>query len=102
KGQRVFTAGHSFHFFMPAILADIAKKAEVEDHKQLGLSAIGGSRVYQHWNAGSIKLTYYAGSDITAKPLPGPPTKAGIYTVVATESNQAKDLLKAGNVDVFT
>lgn len=50
KGQRIFSAGHSFHFFVPPILADIAKKAEIADHKQLGLSAIGGSRVYQHWN----------------------------------------------------
>jgi hypothetical protein len=49
KGQRVYSSGHSFHFFMPPILADIAKKAEFKDHKQLGLSAIGGSRVYQHW-----------------------------------------------------
>lgn len=51
KGQRVFFSGHSFHYFMPPILADIAKKAEIKDHTQVGLSAIGGSRVYQHWNA---------------------------------------------------
>lgn len=50
KGQRVFSAGHSFHYFMPPILADIAKKAQIKDHTQVGLSAIGGSRVYQHWN----------------------------------------------------
>lgn len=50
KGQRVFSAGHSFHYFMPPILADIAKKAKIDDHKQVGLSSIGGSRVYQHWN----------------------------------------------------
>ena len=50
KGQRVFFSGHSFHYFMPAILADLAKKAGIEDHTQVGLSAIGGSRVYQHWN----------------------------------------------------
>jgi hypothetical protein len=50
QGQRIFFTGHSFHFFMPPILADIAKKADIKDHTQLGLSAIGGSRVYQHWN----------------------------------------------------
>ena len=55
KGQRVFSAGHSFHFFMPPILADIAKKADIKDHKQLGLSAIGGSRVIQHWNVAEEK-----------------------------------------------
>ena len=51
KGQRVYFSGHSFHYFMPPILSDIAKKAGIKDHTQLGLSAIGGSRVYQHWYA---------------------------------------------------
>src|ERR1051325_4226014 len=50
KGQRIFFTGHSFHYFMPTILADMAKKAGIKDHTQVGLSAIGGSRVYQHWN----------------------------------------------------
>src|SRR3954466_8033719 len=49
KGQRVYYSGHSFHYFMPPILADIAKKAGVKDHTMLGISALGGSRVYQHW-----------------------------------------------------
>lgn len=51
KGQRIYFSGHSFHYFMPPILADIAKKADIKDHTQVGLSAIGGSRVYQHWSA---------------------------------------------------
>ena len=50
KGQRIFFSGHSFHVFMPPILADIAKKADIKDHTQVGLSSIGGSRVIQHWN----------------------------------------------------
>jgi hypothetical protein len=50
QGQRVFSCGHSFHFFMPPILNDIAKKAGIKDHDFRGLSAIGGSRVIQHWN----------------------------------------------------
>ena len=50
KGQRIFFSGHSFHYFMPPILDGIAKKAGIKDHTQVGLSAIGGSRVYQHWN----------------------------------------------------
>lgn len=57
KGQRVFFSGHSFHYFMPPILADIAKKAAISDHTQLGLSAIGGSRVYQHWNTPQTVVT---------------------------------------------
>jgi len=50
QGQRVFFSGHSFHVFMPPILADIAKKADVKGHTQVGLSSIGGSRVLQHWD----------------------------------------------------
>jgi hypothetical protein len=50
KGQRVFTCGHSFHVFVPDILADIAKKADIKDHVKVGLSSIGGSKVIQHWN----------------------------------------------------
>ena len=29
KGQRVFTCGHSFHVWVPGIVADLAKKAEI-------------------------------------------------------------------------
>ena len=50
KGLRVFSAGHSFHMFMPAILTDIAKGAGIKDHKQVGASGIGGSRTIQHWD----------------------------------------------------
>jgi hypothetical protein len=50
KGERVYSCGHSFHFFVPPILADMAEKAGIKGHVQVGLSAIGGSRVYQHWN----------------------------------------------------
>lgn len=55
KGQRIFFSGHSFHFFMPPILADVAKKADIKDHTQVGLSSIGGSRVYQHWDSAGGK-----------------------------------------------
>jgi len=50
KGQRVFSAGHSFHVFVPGILSDMAKSAGIKDHVFAGLSSIGGSRVVQHWN----------------------------------------------------
>ena len=49
-GQRVFSIGHSFHFFVPPILSDMANNAKIADHRQVGLSAIGGSRVVQHWD----------------------------------------------------
>jgi len=49
-GLRVFSCGHSFHYFLPPIFADVAKLAGVTNHEQLGLSAIGGSHVFQHWD----------------------------------------------------
>jgi hypothetical protein len=50
KGQRIFTCGHSFHIWVPGILADLCQKAEIPDHVQVGVSSIGGSRVIQHWD----------------------------------------------------
>jgi len=55
KGQRVFTCGHSFHVWVPGILNDLAKKAEIPNHTQAGLSSIGGSRVIQHWDVAEEK-----------------------------------------------
>jgi hypothetical protein len=54
-GQRVFCVGHSFHVFMPGILNDLAAKAGIKDHKLVGMSAIGGSRVIQHWDIAEEK-----------------------------------------------
>lgn len=51
QGLRVLTAGHSFHVWMPGLLIDVTKKAGISGHQQVGLSSIGGSRVYQHWDA---------------------------------------------------
>jgi hypothetical protein len=50
QGQRMLTCGHSFHVFVPGIVADLCQKAEVPGHVQIGLSSIGGSRVIQHWD----------------------------------------------------
>lgn len=50
KGQRVVTCGHSFHVWVPGIVADLAKKAGISGHAQAALSSIGGSRTEQHWN----------------------------------------------------
>jgi hypothetical protein len=54
-GQRVFTCGHSFHVWVPGILADLCKKAAIPHHIQAGVSSIGGSRVIQHWNVAEEK-----------------------------------------------
>jgi hypothetical protein len=56
-GQRVFTCGHSFHVWVPGIVADLCKKAGIPEHKQLGVSSIGGSRVIQHWDIAEEKNT---------------------------------------------
>lgn len=55
RGQRVFSAGHSFHTFMPKMLADLARSAGIPDHKIVGVSGIGASYVYQHWNVEDAK-----------------------------------------------
>ncbi|MBL8799634.1 MAG: hypothetical protein JNM56_37475, partial [Planctomycetia bacterium] len=47
---RVFYTGHSFHMFVPARLAQLAKAAEVKEYQQAGTQSIGGSRVQQHWD----------------------------------------------------
>lgn len=54
-GLRVFSAGHSFHTFMPKMLAALATSAGISDHKLVGISGIGASYVYQHWNVEDSK-----------------------------------------------
>lgn len=54
-GLRVFTAGHSFHVPMAAILNQIAKSAGLADHAVGGPQMIGGSTVTQHWNLPDAK-----------------------------------------------
>lgn len=56
QGQRVYSIGHSFHVFMPGLLAQIAKSAGIADHRQVGISAIGGSYVGQHWDVADDKF----------------------------------------------
>lgn len=55
--QRVFSAGHSFHFFMPPILTEVCALAKIEGHKQFGEQALGGSQVLSHWNLETAKNT---------------------------------------------
>jgi len=71
-GQRVFTAGNSFHaWFIAPILQDLANGAGIKGHEIVGVSKIGGSRAIQHWE-------------------------------VPEEKNEAKAALRAGKVDVLT
>lgn len=48
-GLKVLTAGHSFHVWMPPLVAEMAKAAGIQGHEQLAVSSIGGSKVIQHW-----------------------------------------------------
>lgn len=58
KGQRVYTAAHSFHFFVPPILEDIAESAGIRGHEVAGMSYIGGSKVIQHWDIADDKFQF--------------------------------------------
>lgn len=49
-GLNVFSAGHSFHFHVPAMLQEVAKSGGFPDHHIAGKSLIGGSTSIQHWN----------------------------------------------------
>jgi hypothetical protein len=55
KGQRVFTAGHSFHMMIPGPLAEMAKAADITGHEIAGTQGIGGSRTIQHWDLADDK-----------------------------------------------
>ena len=50
SGLKVLSAGHSFHVWMPPLVAEMAKAAGIQGHEQLAVSAIGGSKVIQHWD----------------------------------------------------
>lgn len=95
KGQRVFSAGHSFHVFVPGILADMAKQAGIKDHKIAGLSAIGGSRVIQHWNVPADKNTAKKALEVgqvdvlTLSPIHLPDDGIENFTKLALEHNPA-------------
>ena len=92
KGQRIFFSGHSFHVFMPPILADIAKKADIKDHLAMGMSSIGGSRVYQHWAPASTSFPKSdKGLDLPAETIPVISTArfpaSGELTIETSEGN---------------
>jgi enterochelin esterase-like enzyme len=50
KGQRVFFTAHSFMWYVPLPLGELAKAAGFKDHKLAGVQSLGGSRTLQHWN----------------------------------------------------
>jgi hypothetical protein len=50
KGQRVFFTAHSFMWYVPLPVGELAKAAGIKDHKLAGVQFLGGSRTLQHWN----------------------------------------------------
>ena len=54
-GLKVLSAGHSFHVWMPPLVAEMAKAAGIQGHEQLAISFIGGSKVIQHWDQPAAK-----------------------------------------------
>jgi hypothetical protein len=54
-GLKVLTAGHSFHVWMPPLVAEMAKAAGIQGHEQLAISSIGGSKIIQHWDLPAAK-----------------------------------------------
>jgi hypothetical protein len=92
-GQRVFSCGHSFHYFVPPILSDMAKAAGIKDHVQVGLSSIGGSRVIQHWNVPQEKNKARAAlrdgkvDVLTLSPIHLPDEGIDKFAALAVENN---------------
>lgn len=93
SGQRVFSAGHSFHMFVPRILSELAASSGIEDHRQIGTQSIGGSYVYQHWNRpdekNSAKAALKSGNIdvLTLSPIYLPDDGIENFTALALENN---------------
>ena len=93
KGQRVLSAGHSFHVFMPGILRDIVQGAEIKDHVQVDVQSIGGSRVIQHWdladekNKAKTALKTGKVDALTLSPIYLPDEGIANFTALALEHN---------------
>jgi hypothetical protein len=93
RGQRVFTAGHSFHVFMPGILTELARAADIKDHAQVGVQSLGGSRTLQHWNLADEKnkakeaLKTGKVDVLTLSPIYHPDEGIDLFTALALEHN---------------
>lgn len=93
QGQKMCTCGHSFHYFMPPILAEMAKAADIKGHEQVGQSYIGGSRIIQHWNVpddkNKVKELLKAGKVdvLTLAPIHLPDEGIENFVKLATDNN---------------
>jgi hypothetical protein len=93
QGQKMATCGHSFHYFMPAILKELVKGGEIQGHEQIGESYIGGSRIIQHWDVpaekNKVKDLLQAGKVdvLTLAPIHLPDEGIENFVKLATENN---------------
>ncbi|MBC7852020.1 MAG: hypothetical protein IAF94_01150 [Pirellulaceae bacterium] len=93
QGQKMCTCGHSFHYFMPAILKELAKAGEINGHEQVGESYIGGSRIIQHWDVpaekNKVRDLLKAGKVdvLTLAPIHLPDDGIENFVKLATENN---------------
>jgi hypothetical protein len=93
EGLRVFTCGHSFHVWVAKMLADLAEKAGITNHRVAGISSIGGSRVAQHWdvladkNQAKKALTAGEVDVLTLSPIWLPDEGIENFARLATEHN---------------
>ncbi|KAF2399229.1 hypothetical protein EJ06DRAFT_557702 [Trichodelitschia bisporula] len=72
KGKRIQWVGHSFHWFLPEPVAQLATEAGIQGHVNIGVDRIGASTPCQHWNKGG------------------------------NDTNTVKETLKAAKADVLT
>ncbi len=93
QGQKICTCGHSFHYFMPPILAEMAKAGVIQGHEQVGQSYIGGSRIIQHWDVPADKnkvkelLKNEKVDVLTLSPIHLPDEGIENFVKLATENN---------------
>ncbi|MEQ8787020.1 MAG: hypothetical protein RIC55_12000 [Pirellulaceae bacterium] len=93
RGQRIVSAGHSFHMFVPALLARMAADADIEGHQQTARQSIGGSYVHQHWNRADdqnvVKQSLKTGEVdvLTLSPIYLPDDGIENFTRLALETN---------------
>ncbi len=93
RGQRVFTAGHSFHVFIAPLLKEIARSAGIPDHTVVGTQFLGSSRVIEHWqrpdSVNEAKRALRSGrmDVLTLSPTSHPDPGIDAFTRLALEHN---------------
>jgi len=98
-GLRVFTCGHSFHYWVAGLLAELAGAADVAGHQCVGVSCIGGSRAIEHWDVpdeeNEAKRALRAGAVdvLTLSCMSGPDEGIGKFARLAAEHSPNARLL---------